>query len=99
MMHDDSQSSVPASNELHASVINSSSSPSVPTPSSPNISQQLQNLTVASPDVGQQCPEKDAPLESREVLGSGDSVNPGACLPSSYIFSVDVITQVMMMQS
>ncbi len=98
-MHDGSESHVPTSNELHASVINSSSSPSVPTPSSPNMSQQLQKLTVASPDVGQQCPEKDTSLVSGEVLSSCDSANPGACLPSSYPFSVDVIIQVVMMQS
>jgi hypothetical protein len=99
MMHDCSERSVPASNELHASVISSSSSPSVPTPSSPKISEQLQNLTVASPDVGQQCPEKDTSHLSSEVLGSCDSANPGACSPYSYLFSVDVIIQVVMMKS
>ena len=81
-----SEGNSPASNGAHDSPISTSSTPSVPTASSPKISQQLQNLSVTS-DVELQSPAKaDSPLV-HEVSVSDDSANLGAILPYFRHFS------------
>ena len=72
-----SEDSAPASKGVLDSPISSNSAPSAPTPSSPKISQQLQNLTVTS-DVELQSPAEADSLLAHDVSVSHDSANLGA---------------------